>query len=133
MKKNELKALMKPLIKECLKEVLIEEGFAKVLSETVQKEQEPIVHKFEKIQQQPVAKPNLSENRKKMLDAIGMNGFDPFAGTKPISNTQEYAPDLSVTAIPPGDKGIDISNLLKENKNVWKQQLNAMSGKKVKE
>ncbi len=124
MKKEQLKIIIKPLIKECLKEVLIEEGFTKMLSESVQSIEQPIIHKFQKPQQQVVQKPNLSENRKKMLDAIGNEGFDPFAGSQPLKEDKEIAS---------GDPGIDISKLLGENKQVWKQTLNALNGKKEKE
>lgn len=120
MKKEQLKLLIKPLIKECLKEVLIEEGFAKVLSETKQKTE---IQQFSKPVQQ-IQKPNLQENRKKMLDVIGSSGFDPFANSEPLKEDKEI---LS------GDPGVDISGLLGENKQVWKQTLNALNGKKDKE
>lgn len=123
MKKEQLKQIIKPLIKECLKEVLVEEGFAKVLSETKEKveikyESKPI---STPVKQEKAA--SLLEAKKKMLDAIGSNGFDVFAGTRPLKEDTE---------IVNSDPGIDISRLL-ENKQVWKQTLNAMNGKKVKE
>ena len=122
MKKSELKDLIKPLIKECLKEVLIEEGFTKMLSESVNTSvQAPTKNNIAPIQ---ATKPQaLIESKKKMLDAIGNSGFDAFAGTEPLREDKEIAG---------GDPGIDISRLL-ENKAVWKQTLNAMNGKKVKE
>lgn len=120
MKKEQLKQIIKPLIKECLKEVLIEEGFTKVLSET--KEKVEIKHFIKPVQQEQ--KSNLNENRKKMLDQIADGGFDPFAGSQPLKEDKEI---LSA------DAGIDISNLLSENKQSWKQTLNALNGKKDKE
>lgn len=129
MKKEELKQIIKPLIKECLKEVLIEEGFAKVLSETKEKIE---VKTFNKPIQEHNSKPNLNENRKKMLDAIAMGGFDPFQGTKPLTENQAANTTTVNPGVQAGDRGVDISNLL-QNKNLWKQTLNAMNGKKDKE
>jgi len=129
MKKEQLKQIIKPLIKECLMEVLVEEGFTKMLSESIK--QPTIVQQTRTIEkdinQQSVTQKKsiteLQEAKKKMLDAIGNSGFDVFAGTQPLKEDQE---------IVNSDPGIDISRLL-ENKQVWKQTENAMNGKKVKE
>lgn len=128
MKKSDLKILIKPIIKECLKEVLVEEGFAKVLSETKEKID---VKQVTKPVQQP-QKPNLNENRKKMLDAIAMGGFDPFVGTQPLKENQAVDSVTVNPGVQSGDPGVDIRGLL-QNKNIWKQTLNAMNGKKDKE
>lgn len=123
MKKEELKSIIKPLIKECLKEVLIEEGFTKMLSESVNiSVQAPLKNNITSVQ--TAKSQTIIEAKKKMLDAIGTSGFDPFAGSQPLKEDKEI---LS------GDPGIDISGLLGENKTVWKQTLNALNGKKVKE
>ena len=122
MKKEELKHIIKPLIKECLKEVLIEEGFAKMLSET--KQSLPVQEIKKSVQQNVNVKPTgLLEAKKKMLVAFGNSCFDAFADTQPLQEDKEIIGN---------DPGIDISRLL-ENKQVWKQTLNAMNGKKVKE
>jgi hypothetical protein len=122
MKKQDLKVLIKPLIKECLMEVLIEEGFTKLISETVRVVPQPVQQIRNQMAQQE--KPtSLMETKKKMLDAIGSTGFDAFAGTQPLKEDKDLMTE---------DSGIDISKLL-ENKQVWKQTLNAMNGKKVKE
>ena len=128
MKVNELKQIIKPLIKECLKEVLIEEGFTKMLTETVRQpsavEQIKVVERT--VKQESLAQKKslqeLQEAKKKMLDAIGTGGFDAFAGTQPLKE------DVQVKA---ADPGIDISSLM-SNKGVWKQTLDAMNGKKNK-
>jgi hypothetical protein len=132
MKKEELKQIIKPLIKECLKEVLIEEGFSKMLSESARSSaQVPTINNIQStksknnLQEISLNKQNqLQENKKKMLDSIGTAGFDPFAGSQPLKEDKEVIAS---------DPGIDISKLLGENKQVWKQTLNALNGKKEKE
>ena len=122
MKAHELKQIIKPLIKECLKEVLIEEGFTKMLSESlrqptaVEQIKTETTRAKQDIQAQKAA---LMEAKKKILDNIGRNGFDAFAGTQPLRESEE------VNANP----GIDISSLM-GNKEVWKQTLDAMNKKK---
>jgi hypothetical protein len=130
MKKEQLKQIIKPLIKECLKEVLIEEGFTKMLSESVKpltqtlsSDNNSLPKQKNNLEEITTRQNQLQENKKKLLDAIGNSGFDAFAGTQPLKEDQELVNN---------DPGIDISRLL-ENKQVWKQTLNAMNGKKVKE
>lgn len=134
MKKEELKKLIKPLIKECLKEVLIEEGFTKMLSESVQVKEEIVQPKLtqqtnnEAVQQKKQA---LAEAKKKMLQEIGMNGFDAFAGTQPITEAGNPSiPTVAVTGLRSDDPGIDISRLMSGK---LKATFNALNGKKVKE
>lgn len=139
MKVSELKQIIKPLIKECLKEVLIEEGFVKTITE-IKKTVMPLEtiggHIPEKQnttqqiktelkaakQQSQDEKKALLEARKKLLNEIGNGGFDAYAGTEPIKEQAE---------IRSADPGIDISGLM-GNKQVWKQTLDAMNGKKNK-
>jgi len=130
MKKEDLKLLIKPLIKECLKEVLIEEGFTKMLSEATKPStniQYIKAMKEEMVQQPSVQKKpihQLQENRKKALDEIGNSGFDPFANSKPLREDKE---------IISSDPGVDISGLIGENKQIWRSTLDALKGKKAKE
>lgn len=133
MKKDELKKLIKPLIKECLKEVLIEEGFTKMLSESIQVKEEIVQPKLvqqinnEAIQQK---KQTLAEAKKKMLQEIGMNGFDAFAGTEPITEAgNPSVPAVAVTGLRPDDPGVDISRLMSGK---MKATFNAINGKKAK-
>ena len=134
MKKEQLKQIIKPLIKECLKEVLIEEGFTKMLGESVQDTKETNQSKLIqdlKKESSVQAKQTLAEAKKKMLDEIGFNGFDAFAGTAPLAeggNPRTQA--VSVTSFNPTDAGIDISSLMS---NKLKTTFNALNGKKDKE
>lgn len=130
MKKSELKSLIKPLIKECLIEVLVEEGFTKILSESVKVStniQQTSIPAQE--QQQKNSLQNLKENRKMMLDAIGMQGFDAFRGSTAIPDAGQETPQVSVTSYNRNDPGVDISRLMT---NKLKITNNAMNGKKVK-
>lgn len=123
MDKIELKKLLKPLMKECIREVLMENGLQKILSETVvsQPEQKQVIQKVANTQE----KPQINEARKKMLEDIGKSGylnskFDPFANTKPLTEAQAAGAPSPMSALDPDDSGVDISNLMNGNKKVWK-------------
>ena len=127
MNKQELAKILKPLIKECVKEVIIEEPgvLAHVIKESVQglsattitenqKSEEPIRKFFRKAQ--PVAsKENLNEAKKRLLDSIGgsrnFNGVDIFEGTDPLPNApvsenKKFGP---LRDQDPNDSGVDLS------------------------
>jgi hypothetical protein len=125
MKKTELKNIIKPLIKECLNEILVEEGLKKIVQEGASyQEARPVSSPVSKVAE-PVrekineAKEKLKEFKKQMMDEIGGSGFDPFGGTAPISDKESS-----------GDSGVDISSLLNANGSAWRSTLNAISGKK---
>ena len=127
MDKKELKSLIKPIIKECIREVLMEEGLRKVVSESV----EPVTKAVQQVTAKP-AQPQpenkkLQEHKKKLMDEIGKKGyaaagFDPFSGTKPLTEGQAsgagaYSP---LANIDPDDKGIDISGIIGNSAAVFK-------------
>ena len=126
MNKNELKKILKPLIKECIKEVLFEEGgtLSHVISEvatglqgtpkrTVVKEsaEQKWMSRAKAISSD---KNVLSERKKKLLDAIGKDaygGINLFEGTTPApapTNAQAQGP---LSNVAPNDPGVDISNI----------------------
>ena len=137
MNKNELKKILRPLIKECVKEVIFEEGtLSTIISEVVKGTSgRPVVYESKKTifetdvqakQRQQQKQKNLQEQKRKMLDAIGreaFNGVDLFEGTTPTS-----APRTSSTpqgskpldGIAPNDPGVDISSL-GINSGIWKK------------
>ena len=102
MNKTQLKKLIKPVVKECIQEVLIEEGLlTEVVSQvTAGLAKQPIVENKPKKKNENLfnedlqmkrksreAKKKLQEHRRKLLDAIGgdaYNGVDLFEGTEPI-------------------------------------------------
>jgi len=136
MKKADLKRLIKPVVKECIHEVLLEEGLlSNVVAEVAKGMQGNLV--VEKQQRQrPSAKTfddrsmarksnesriKLQEHRKQLMSALGdgaYNGVNLFEGTEPISKHQPQAgaPDLGH----PSDAGVDISSILGHSSEIWK-------------
>ena len=135
MKKSEFKEM----IKESVKEVLVEEGLLKtVISEVVkavgqpQAVQEPLATQqtfTEQASLEAARRQNekLAETRKKMLQAIGKEsygGVDLFEGTTPMKNggTPDASSGVSsaLSDVDPSDSGVDISSLL-GGVDTWKQ------------
>lgn len=133
MKKNDLKKLIKPIVKECINEVLIEEGLlSNIVSEVAIGmqgnqivENKPATAK-EEIRHQNTknkeAKLKLEQHRKKMMEAVGSdayNGVNLFEGTTPAPAQQEAAGG-SVDLGNPTDAGVDISSLMGGASQIWK-------------
>lgn len=147
MDKNSLKKVIKPLIKECLTEILYEQGLNKLIEESIKTKQREVVKEGKEeapyeakeahfMRQTAPSKPNkLQEAKKQLLQKISMNGFDPFAGSTPIDgNAEQIVENLNpATAVLPGiqGSGVDISGLLGQNKQIWKGLSTALNkGKK---
>ena len=138
MKKSELKNIIKPLVKECITEALIEEGLLSNVISEVMKGMSPVI-----TESAPVADPTAGmqkatmrsaqetklreakQNRKKLLDAIGKESFggvDLFEGTSPAPAQQSPESQASspLGAVAPGDPGVDISGILGIGGHKWK-------------
>ena len=139
MNKSQLKKLIKPVVKECIQEVLIEEG---LLTEVVAQvasgmSRQPIVENKPKKRNDKLfnedlqmqrksreANKKLQEHRKKLLDSIGgdaYNGVDLFEGSTPLNNTgtagESHKP--SVLGDDPNDAGVDISSIMGNSSKIW--------------
>ena len=125
MKTNELKKVLRPLIKQCIKEVIFEDGvLSGIIGEVVKgvntapviKEQvaRPKSNPMFNFKDKPKSKEKtLDFQRKKILDAIGKeayNGVDIFENTSPAPGpaSNQHSPLANVA---PGDPGVDISGL----------------------
>ena len=132
MNKEELKKILKPLIKECIKEVMFEEGtLSTIISEVVKGTSgQSIVTETKQTvtdnQATERKRLRLQEQRRKMLDAIGKdsyNGVDLFEGTEPLTNREATSSGPKPGAVDlgdPGDAGVDISSLIGGATQVWK-------------
>ena len=120
MNKNELKKILKPLIKECIKEVLFEEDGA--LSHVIKEVASGLANKQTiteiKTQQAPPKQKNnfrLKDHKRKLLDAIGKqayNGVDIFEGTTAApAPAAGGSPQGPLSGVSPNDPGVDISEL----------------------
>ena len=139
MNKTQLKALIKPVVKECIQEVLIEEG---LLTEVVSQvaagmNQQPIVENRQKKKDNNLfnedlqmkrktqeVNQKLQEHRKRLLDSIGKdayNGVDLFEGTEPMkqAGTTGASHRPNVLGDDPNDSGVDISSLMGNASKVW--------------
>ena len=134
MNKNELKKVLKPLIKECIKEVMFEDGtlssiIAEVMKGTQQAHAQPIV---EQQYQQPQArletdeeaKARLAAKRKTLMDSIGnsaYNGINLFEGTTPAPAPSSGQGQGALDGVAPNDAGVDISKLMNKTSAIWQK------------
>ena len=141
MNKTELKKMLRPLIKECIKEVIFEEGtlstiISEVMIGTAQHQQPLMQENKQRVQLESNEQANRrlqeraekeKQRRKTLLDSIGngaYNGIDLFEGTAPLSNRnsgQNSTPHGSqaLDGVDPRDAGIDISAFA--STGIWKK------------
>ena len=117
---KKLKKVLKPLIEECIKEMIFEEGVLSSIIREAQgspnkqivKEEKPFT-KF--VKESRTENKQLNETRKAMRKAISekLGDFDPFEGTQPFTEAQASGgPSKSPMAgVDPSDKGIDIASI----------------------
>ena len=133
MNKNELKRILRPLIKECIKEVIFEEGtLSTIISEVVKGTSKQNVVYESKQPAMPQTnneaaekkRRQLKEQKRKMLDAIGRdayNGVDLFEGTTPTAppRGQNSHGSKALEGVAPNDPGVDISSFA--SSGIWKK------------
>jgi len=136
MNKTELKKILKPLIKQCIKEVIFEDGTlsniisevakglgsATVISEATSSPRlKTLETDIEAQTRRQRHQKSLQEQKKKMLDAIGKdayNGVDLFEGTTPAPAQQEQGKG-ALAGVAPNDPGVDISAFA--SSGMWKK------------
>ena len=133
MKKSELKSI----IKECVKEILFEEGvlsnlvaevafgITKAQGQILETQQPQVSTQMTqelKQEQQEQKRKQLLETKRKMLNAVGgdrMSGV--FEGTTPLPNTGTTNSQSPLAGKDPSDAGVDISGLFGLAGQKWKQ------------
>ncbi len=146
MKKSEFKKLIKPIVHECIKESLLEEGLISGIIAEVVKGMAPqtiVETKAEKSKSDPVMErmkanafssdqsAKLKEHKKKLMSAIGgqaYNGVNLFEGTTPApaqGNATAQASPMANQA--PGDAGVDISNIFGSVGRNWNAHMNELN------
>ena len=130
MKKSDLKQLIKPLVKECIHEVLLEEGLlSNVVAEVAKGMQGNLITESRAPAPPPPAKDRevvntkLVEQRKKLMGALNADAYNNvnlFEGTEPMSTYE--APASSPGGVDLGssrDAGVDISSLTTGASKIW--------------
>ena len=133
MKRADLKRLMKPLIRECIHEVLVDEGIlAKVVSEVAkgmgnlivedrQVVPEPSIsvnHNQEVLDQQ---KKKMQAAREQLTKSVGGDAYSNiFEGVTPAPSPTEPGHG-ALSDIPADDPGVDISAIMSVGGRHWKK------------
>ena len=125
MKKDELKKVIKPLVKQCINEVLLEEGLLSTVIAEVMKgtgaariveTTQPVQPKIDNTAAKEAKRKKLLEQKRKLLDSIGTsayNGVDLFEGTTPTkASPSQGASQGPLNDVAPNDPGVDISSLM---------------------
>jgi len=123
MKKDELKKLIKPIIKECISEMLLEEG---LLKNVVSQVTEGMNVSAPVVTEQKTVEPSYEEVKKKtnkVIEAMKnktIGGTSIFEGTTPAPAQTSAAGRASnpMSHIDPRDPGVDISTIFNPN---WKK------------
>lgn len=144
MNKDDLKKTLIPIIKECVRDIIFEEGFlSRVISEVIKGTSGSVITES---RIQPQKRPSLSlqqeeyeeekriqklkETKRKMLDSIGRDaykGVDLFEGTEALPSYSsrdraESSPHGSrpLDGVDPRDPGVDLSALGIDT-GIWKK------------
>ena len=117
MKKSELKNI----IKECVREVIFEEGMLSgIVSEVVQGMGTATLVQETRTQTTPQPSRRLAETKQQVLSAVAANSYEDvkkkfsnpelFEGTRPIAESKS-AKGGALSGVAPNDPGVDISSI----------------------
>jgi len=143
LKRDQLKKALKPVIVECVREALYEEGVlssiisevvqglgANVIAESAPRSVTPVRESPEPVRGTllPAERAQLKDTRKQLLEAVNAgayNGVDLFEGVTPAPTPSESYPGDPLGDADPADPGIDISGIMSVGGKKWK----ALSGR----
>tara|TARA_R100000808_G_C2052663_1_gene87507 strand:+ start:196 stop:600 length:405 start_codon:yes stop_codon:yes gene_type:complete len=131
MKKAELKRALKPLVKECIKEVLFEDGIlSNIIAEVVTglgAGQVVMEHKTQQVDQETLLREKAEKMEaqrqakiRRLNESSGLGKkVNVFEGVKPIQESPQRGPS-PLAGTSPGDSGVDISGILNVSRHNWK-------------
>ena len=126
MKKSDLKKLIKPIVKECIHETLMEEGLlSNIVSEVAVglSAQSPIVENRPPPRTRSHKKVDPTAQTRKLMDSIGKdayNGVNLFEGTDPMTQYEAAEPKGGAIDLGnPADAGVDIGSLVGDASKIW--------------
>lgn len=133
MDKKELQKALKPIVKECIKEVLFEEGvLSTIVSEIAvglganqQVIAEPVrqqAPQADRSQELVAMQERMKQTREGLMEAIGKDaygGIDLFEGTTPAPSAGDSSPHGPLAGQDSRDPGVDISALVNLKGSLW--------------
>ncbi len=140
MKKSQLKRVIKPIVEECINEVLLEKGLlSSIISEVVKGiqplqqspvQQKPVMQENNKLMQQQRQELQeqkyemMKEQKRKLLDAAGF-GVDVFSGTQPIEEAADPSNGQAgaLSGVAPSDPGVDIAGIMAVANRDWSKMI----------
>lgn len=127
-KKDQLKNLFKPIIKECVKELILEEGVLSSLISEVQKtshkqENKQIVENDFKQELTATRKTKIDETKRKLYSALGSDNYSTiFENVEPLTSYEAGESPVSMgdplSGHAPTDPGVDIASI--PGMKMWK-------------
>ena len=128
MKSDEFKKILKPLIRQTIKEVLLEDGvLSKVVSEvahglqhsTLVETKQHISKREENARKEEILEEQRQERIRRLNEATNLKA-DVFKGTKELANLGESNSHSPMTNVSPQDSGVDITEIQKLANGKWK-------------
>jgi len=125
MNKQQLKKVIKPMVKDCVYELLLEEGFLSSIISEVAKglTGATLINEAKQIeaQSEPVPRIDHAAQKNQLMEAIGRSAYND---VNLFENTTPAAPEPSVgnpmSGIDPNDRGVDISAIERLAGRNWK-------------
>ena len=138
MKKSQLKRVIKPIVEECINEVLLEKGLlSNIISEVVKGIQpmQPVIQQKSVMQENKLMQQQRQElqeqkyemmkaQKRKLLDAAGF-GVDVFSGTEPIEEAADPSNGQAgaLSGVAPNDAGVDIAGIMAVANRDWSKMI----------
>ena len=126
MKSSELKKILKPLIKEAVREIILEEGIlSKIVSEVAQGMGSTMIvetkttreAQIDTREKEHMLEMQRQERIKKLNESTGL-GSKIFEGVKSIP--QESSGHGALSGVTPGDTGVNITEIMNIASGKWK-------------
>jgi hypothetical protein len=123
MKVSEFKKILKPLIEQTVKEVLLQEGvLSKIVSEVATGLQAPLVENKTQPNDARLSEEQYERQRqqriKKLNESTKLKNVNVFEGVQHIPETNQAGP---LAGVAPTDAGVDITAIQAIAKGKWKK------------
>ena len=120
MKASEFKKILKPLVMQSVREVLLQEGvLSNIVAEVARGLGNPIVEQNQKDENLRIKEEKLERQKKERIKKLNeSNKFgNVFSGTREITENSSQGPLAGVTS---NDSGVDITDIEKIANGKWK-------------